>query len=217
MGGLVGGGLGNKMKRLGNLYFHGSRKENKIALTFDDGPSYETGKVLDLLKKYNAKATFFIWGQRIKGREKTIERIINAGHEIGNHSYEHKRLAFKSKNYIYDDLKKCDRELNKFKIKTNLFRPPGLSMFYNLFRVCRKLEKKIIICDTISHDWKKKGVEYAVKRVLKKTKNGSIINLHDYLEGIGSNEEIVPILEKILPKLKKKYKFVTISELLNFS
>lgn len=202
------------MKKIGNLYLHGSRKENQIALTFDDGPSYETEKVLYLLKKYNAKATFFIWGQRIKGREKTIERIVREGHEIGNHSYYHKRLAFKSQEYIRNDLEKCDNELLKLRIKTNLFRPPYLSMFYNLFKVCKKLEKKIIACDVISHDWRKKGVNYAVERVLRKTKNGSIVNFHDYLEGIGTNEEIIPILEKILPNLKEKYKFVTVSKLL---
>ena len=58
-----------------NIFFHGSRKNKKIAITFDDGPSKETEKVLNLLKKYDAKATFFIWGERIKGREKIIERI----------------------------------------------------------------------------------------------------------------------------------------------
>lgn len=206
--------LKSLVEKIGNLYFHGNRKENKIALTFDDGPSKETEKVLDLLKKYNAKATFFIWGERIRGRKKTIERIVKEGHEIGNHSYEHKRLAFKSQDYIYRDLKKCDEQLNNLKIKTNLFRPPGLSMFYNLFRVCRRLEKKIIICDVISNDWRKKGVDYAVKRVLRKTKNGSILNFHDYLEGIGSNEEIIPILKKVLPELKNRYNFVTTSKLL---
>jgi peptidoglycan/xylan/chitin deacetylase (PgdA/CDA1 family) len=204
------------MKKIGNLYFHGSRNKKEIALTFDDGPSNETEKILDLLKEYNAKATFFIWGQRIKGREKTIEKIIREGHEIGNHSYDHKRLAFKSQSYIEQDLKKCDSELFKFKIKTNLFRPPGLSMFYNLFEVCKKLEKKIIICDVISNDWKKPGIEKIIEKVLKKTKNGSIISFHDYLEGIGSNKEIIPALQKIIPKLKKKYEFITVSKLLNF-
>ena len=202
------------MKRIGNVYIHGSRKENKVALTFDDGPSDETKEVLKLLKKYDAKATFFIWGQRIEGRESTMDKIIKEGHEIGNHSYEHKRLAFKSQEYIKNDLKKCDYKLDKFEVKTNLFRPPGLSMFYNLFKVCKRLEKKIIACDVISNDWRKKGIEYSAKRVLGKTKNGSIINFHDYLEGIGRNEEIIPILERILPELKNKYKFVTVSELL---
>jgi peptidoglycan/xylan/chitin deacetylase (PgdA/CDA1 family) len=204
------------MKKIGNLYFHGSRDKKEIALTFDDGPSDETKEVLKLLKKYDAKATFFIWGQRIEERENTIDKIIKEGHEIGNHSYEHKRLAFKSQEYIKNDIKKCDEELYHFNIKTNLFRPPGLSMFYNLFKVCKRLEKKIIACDVISNDWRKKGIEYSVKRVLRGTKNGSIINFHDYLEGIGTNEEIIPILEKVLPELKNKYKFVTVSELLEF-
>jgi peptidoglycan/xylan/chitin deacetylase (PgdA/CDA1 family) len=204
------------MKKIGNLYFHGSRDKKEIALTFDDGPSDETKEVLKLLKKYSAKATFFIWGQRIEGREGTIDKIIKEGHEIGNHSYEHKRLAFKSQKYIKNDIQKCDEKLYNFNIKTNLFRPPGLSMFYNLFKVCKRLEKRIIACDIISNDWRKKGIEYSVKRVLDGTKNGSIINFHDYLEGIGTNEEIIPILERVLPELKNKYKFVTVSELLEF-
>lgn len=202
------------MKKIGNLYFHGSRNEKEIALTFDDGPSEETLEVLGILKKYKVKATFFIWGKRIKGHEKTIEKIIKEEHEIGNHSYDHKRLAFKSKTYIEKDLRKCDKELYKFKVKTNLFRPPGSSMFYNLFKICRKLKKKIIICDVISDDWRKPGIEKIVKKVLKKTKNGSIINFHDYIEGVGNNKEVVPALEKIIPELKKNYELVTVSKLL---
>ena len=205
------------MKKIGNWYFHGNRDKKEIALTFDDGPSKETEKILDLLKKYHAKATFFIWGKRIKEREKIIERIIKEGHEIANHSYEHKRLWFKSKKYIENDLKKCDGKLYKNKIKTNLFRPPGLKIGFNLLIICKKLNKKIIAYDVVSNDWRKKGVEYAVKRVLKKTKKGSIINFHDYLEGIGFNKEIIPILEKVLPSLKKKYGFVTVNELLDFN
>lgn len=204
------------MKRIGRLYFHGSRNKLEIALTFDDGPSEETLKVLDLLKEYNAKATFFIWGQRIKDRENILRKIIEEGHEIGNHSYEHKRLYFKNKGYIQKDIEKCDVELEKLNIKTNLYRPPGLSMNLSLFRVCKCLDKKIIACDAISEDWKKKGVDYAVKRTLRKTKKGSIVNFHDYLEGIGKNKEISSILKKVLPELKKNYKFVTVSKLLEF-
>ncbi len=200
--------------RIFQCYFHGKRNSNKISLTFDDGPSKETEKILVLLKKYNAKATFFIWGQRIKGREKTIERIIKEGHEIGNHSYEHKRLTFKTQDYIFKDLKKCDKELLRLGFKTDLFRPPAFSIFYNLLRVCKKLEKKIVMCDIISDDWRKKGIEYSVEKVLKKTKPGSIINFHDYLEGIGPNEDIIPIIKQVIPQIKKKYKLVTISKLL---
>ncbi len=201
--------------RTGNLYFYGNRKENKIALTFDDGPSEQTKKILEILKKNNVKATFFILGQRISGRESIIRKIEKEEHEIGNHTFEHQRLKFKTRDYIEKDLIKCDEELNKLGIKTNLFRPPAFSIGINLWMTCIKLKKKIIFCDLNSMDWIRPGVEQVVKKVLTKIKNGGIIDFHDYLEGIGSNEDIVPIMEKLIPKLKEKYNLVTISELFN--
>lgn len=203
--------------RIGNLYFWGSRKENKIALTFDDGPSEETKKILDILKKHNSKATFFIWGQRIPGNEGVIKRIIKEGNDVGNHSYKHQRLKFKPREEIKKDLEKCDEELKKLDIKTNLFRPPAFSIGINLWLICNKLKKKIILCDVVSDDWRRPGADKVVIKVLRKTRNGSVIDFHDYLEGIGSNEDIVPIMEKLIPKLKEKYNLVTISELLGFN
>lgn len=217
------------MKKIGNFYFYGERNKKEIALTFDDGPSDETKKVLAILEKYNAKATFFIWGQRIKGREEIIKRIIKEGHEIGNHTFSHKWLRFKSKKFIRKDIERCDQELAKFGIKTNLFRFPAFKFGINSIIVCNQLKKKVIFCDVVSNDWlnpwlrtkfKRKTlvkIGKVIKKVVAKTKNGSIINLHDYLEGIGSHKEIIPILKEIMPKLSKKgYKFVTVSKLLNF-
>jgi len=210
-----------------NIYFHGNKKKKKIALTFDDGPSKETERVLDLLKKHDAKATFFIWGERIKGREKIIERIKKEGHEFGNHTFSHKRMWFKSRKFMREDIQKCDDELNKFGIKKNLFRFPGFKFGLNSLIVCWKLKKKMIFADMVSNDWlnpwlkmkynKKEPVKIdkPIQKTLSKTKNGSILNFHDYLEGIGSHKEIIPIMEKVLPKLKEKgFEFVTVSELL---
>lgn len=210
-----------------NIHSHGSRKNKRIAITFDDGPSQETEKVLDLLKKYDAKATFFIWGERIKGREKTINRIKKEGHELGNHTFSHKRMWFKSRKFMRKDIQKCDDELNKFGIKTNLFRFPGFKFGLNSLIICWKLKKKMIFADMVSNDWlnpwlkmkynKKEPVKIdkPIQKTLSKTKNGSILNFHDYLEGIGSHEEIILIMEKVLPKLKEKgFEFVTVSKLL---
>ncbi len=217
------------MKRIGNLYFHGSRKEKKIALTFDDGPSKETEKVLNILKENNAKATFFIWGQRIKGREQIIKRILKEGHEIANHTYSHKRLQFKSRKFVEKDVKKCDEELKKFKIKTNLFRFPGFKFGITSLIVLRKMNKKLIFADMVSNDWTlpyfrqhyklNMGLSRlkVIRRTLRKTKPGSILNFHDYLEGIGSHKEIIPLMKEIIPSLKENYKFVTVSELLGFN
>jgi len=202
-------------KRLGRLYFHGSRKNKKIAITFDDSLSEETLKVLKILKKYKAEATFFVEGKRILGRENILKEIVKQGNEIGNHTFNHKRLIFKNKKYIESEIIKTDKLLKKNKIKTKLFRPPHYVIGLNCLRVCKNLKKKIIFSDVVSQDWKLKGTNYPVNIVLSKVKNGSIINLHDYLEGLGRNKYIIKILENILEKLKDDYKFVTVSKLIN--
>lgn len=211
-----------------SVYWHGKRKERKIAITFDDGPAKETEEVLEVLRKYDAKATFFILGKRIAGREYIIEKIKEAGHEFGNHTYSHKKLWFKSPNFVKRDIEKCDEELVRLEIKTNLFRFPYYIFGLISVIACLRLKKKIIFSDVISYDFvtpmmnvkhNRKypvNVDKIVSRVLRKTKNGSIINFHDYLEGIGHNEKIGEILEEVLLKLKEKgFQFVTVSELLN--
>lgn len=210
-----------------NIYFHGDRIIKNIALTFDDGPSQETEIILNILKDYNIKATFFIFGERIRGREKIINKIKKDGHEFGNHTFSHKKMQFKSRKVVETEIKKCDNELSKFGIKTNLFRFPSFKFGLNSLIVCWKLKKKMIFADMISKDWlnpylkkkyNKKGdinINKPINRTLSKTKNGSILNFHDYLDEIGNNKEIIQIMEKVIPKLKEKgFEFVTVSELL---
>lgn len=210
-----------------DIYFHGDRKQNRIALTFDDGPSNETLKVLEILDANDAKATFFLWGERIKGREDIVLQAIKAGHEIANHTYSHKRLWFKSSSFVEEDIKRCDEELKRVGIETDIFRFPGFQFGPRSFRVCRKLGKKMIFTDMMSHDWyepwqRKRGkrvgdinIQKPVNKALKNTKNGSILNFHDYLEAIGDHPQIIPIMEEVIPGLKKKgFEFVTVSELL---
>ena len=202
------------MRNIFGVHNHGSRNKNEISLTFDDGPSEETLDILNILKKYKIKATFFILSKRIKGREAIVKRIVEYGHEIGNHSNNHEKLTFKSRKYITKDLDKCDQELKKFGVKTNLFRPPYLSIGPSLLSICKKTKRKIVSCDMMSNDWERLGVDKTTKRVLKNTQNGSILNFHDYIEGIGPNKDLPKILENILPILKSKYKFVLVSKLI---
>ncbi|MCF7834329.1 MAG: polysaccharide deacetylase family protein [Candidatus Pacebacteria bacterium] len=215
------------------MYFHGDRNKNNIAITFDDGPSEETLNVLAVLKKYNIKATFFVVGKMIKNRESIIQAIKKDGHEFGNHTFSHKRLWFKSKKFIEEDIQRCDNELKKVGVVTNLVRFPGLKYGLNTIKICKLLNKKIIAIDLITlnqfaMDWfnpwlKKIGlikneikIDDVVKTTIKNTKNGSILVFHDYLQEIGPHKELSSILEIILPELKKKgFNFVTVSELLN--
>lgn len=213
------------------MYFHGDRKQNKIALTFDDGPSEVTPAVLDILKKYSIKATFFIVGKMIDGREVILERAKNEGHEFGNHTFSHRRLWFMSKNKIETEIMKCDEALGRVGITSPLIRFPGLKFGLNALTVCKKLNKKIIFADLISinqfaYDWfmpwlKKIGFiknvnpTDVIRLTIKNTKNGSILGFHDYLQEIGYNGDLPLILDQIIPTLQQKgFDFVTVTNLI---
>ena len=213
------------------MYFHGNRNKKEIALTFDDGPAEATLELLKVLKKYKVKATFFVVGKMIKDREYIIKHIKNEGHEIGNHTFSHKRLWFKSRDFIENEIIKCDEELKRVGIETNLIRFPGLKYGPNAVMICKKLKKVPIFAEFLTlnqfaYDWfkpwlRKRGfikgeikIDTVTKRTTKYTKNGSILVFHDYLQEIGPNPEIILIIDKVIPALQAKgFKFVTISEL----
>lgn len=198
-----------------NVYFHSSRNKKQIALTFDDGPSKQTEDILDILKKNNIRATFFVVGKKIKGNENILKRIVEERSEIGNHSYDHIRLSFREKEVIKKQIKLTDNELLRLGIKTNIFRPPSGCFGFNLIKICKEMEKEIILWDVDPSDWKCLPKNEIVERVLRKVKSGSIIDLHDYAEGIGENKELPKSLKIIIPYFKGKgYEFVTVSELL---
>lgn len=103
-------------------------EENKIIyLTFDDGPSYNTNNILDTLKEYDVKATFFVIGNQIKGKEEILKRIKDEGHSIGLHTYTHNFKKIYSDNKIFiDEMLKCQEEVYKVTgIKSNIIRFPG--------------------------------------------------------------------------------------------
>ena len=129
------------------IFSHGNKNKKEIAITFDDGPSEETLNVLAILKKHDVKATFFIVGKMIKGRENIIDLAKKEGHEFGNHTFSHKRLWFKSKKFIEEEIRKCDSELQAVGVTTDLLRFPGLKYGLNALYVCERLRKKIISID----------------------------------------------------------------------
>jgi len=111
-----------------------------IYLTFDDGPHPEyTNKVLEVLDKYNVKATFFLIGKNMESHPEVVKQIIQNGHILGNHTYSHKLFLTMTKNDRIDDFEKCERLISKYQnTKLKLFRPPQglmnvLDMPYLLF------------------------------------------------------------------------------------
>lgn len=159
-----------------------SGNENGISLTFDDGPNTEfTEKTLDILKKHQAKATFFIIGKNISGNENILKRIDNEGHIIGNHSYSHvywfNSLPAKR---IIKDIAQCNQLLtNIIGKKPNFFRIPFGLTSPNLQRALNNTSYASIGWDFRSFDTMAKSSETLLSKLKKNAKTSSIILLHD--------------------------------------
>ena len=154
--------------------------EKEIYLTFDDGPHpVATPFVLDELKKYNAKATFFCIGKNVIEFPEIYQRIIAEGHRVGNHTQHHLN-GWKTNNDIYLN----DVEIASKHIQSNLFRPPyGRLRYAQAKQIASRLNDpsaKIIMWDILSGDFDQSlGKEKCLSNVVTKAKPGSIIVFHD--------------------------------------
>jgi peptidoglycan/xylan/chitin deacetylase (PgdA/CDA1 family) len=162
-----------------------------IFLTFDDGPiPIVTPLVLNILKKYNAKATFFCIGDNVNKHPDIFEQVKNEGHAIGNHTYNHLN-GWKTDDNIYlENTLKADKQQH-----TKLFRPP----YGRIKRSQTKLLQsaipgvKIIMWDVLTGDFDTNlSPEKCLQNVLKKTKNGSIVVFHDSLKALDRLEYVLP-------------------------
>ena len=174
-----------------------SRKEKVLYLTFDDGPQPEiTNKVLDLLKEYNAKATFFCIGENVKKHPDIYNRILSEGHRVGNHSNTHPSSWKVNTTAYLNDVEEASRI-----ISSDLFRPPyGKLTPRTLFALRKKY--RIIMWDVITGDFDEKvSAAQVEKNVINNAKNGSIIVFHDSVKAGPRMLEVLPrVLEYFIKK-----------------
>ncbi|KAF2514019.1 polysaccharide deacetylase family protein [Flavobacterium zhairuonense] len=186
--------------------------EKKIALTFDDGPSEFTLEVLKLLKEYNAKATFFCIGKNIEAHPEILQKIIDEGHLVGNHSYSHSKFFdFYTYPTIIEELRKTDQLLEKFTSKKiNFFRPPYGVTTPSIRRALKFTKHKVIGWNIRSLDGGTKNVDLILNRIKKRVSPGGIVLLHD------TAPHSVFVLEQFLQFLQQnQYEVVSVEELLN--
>lgn len=196
--------------------FHNKKnQEMKIALTFDDGPHpIYTPIILDILKEYEIHATFFMVGENVEHYRDVAERVLSEGHEIGNHTYSHPHLLNMTYGTLLDEVLGCEDELFALsEYKPHLFRPPEGLVGKDVISIADKLEYSVILWNVDTRDWANTPSDKIVENVIKNTDSGDIILMHDY---IGYNSPTPEALRKYIPiLLKKGFKFVTVSELLN--
>ncbi len=178
--------------------------DHKIYLTFDDGPIPEvTEWVLDILKNENIKATFFCIGENIQKHPEIFKKIMNDGHSIGNHTFNHLN-GWKTKNEDYmENLKLYESEHLKLNTENSfIFRPPYGKIKPSQSKKIREKGYNIIMWDVLSKDYDPKTTpEKCLKNVIKHTQSGSIIVFHD---SIKANHNLKFALPRTIQILKEK-------------
>ncbi|KIO74955.1 polysaccharide deacetylase [Pedobacter lusitanus] len=190
-----------------SLVWNKSRSDKVIYLTFDDGPiPVVTDFVLNTLKSFNCKATFFCIGDNINKHAEIFEQVKNDGHAIGNHTLNHlKGWITEDKTYI-KNFQDCQKLTN-----TNLFRPPYGRIKKSQIKELRKINPQlnIIMWDVLSGDFDLNlSPEKCYENVIKNTRNGSIIVFHDSLKAFDRLKFALPATLKFLTA--QGYKFHTL-------
>lgn len=181
-----------------------------IALTFDDGPkAVYTKRILNTLKKYNARATFFVLGSSVQGNEDCIRLADEIGCEIGNHTFNHDNLIAGSVEKAKQTLEKTSDVIKNITNKrTNLVRPPFGNINIDLQK---KLNYSFIMWSVDTEDWITNNTSNIVSNILSDVYDGSIVLMHDIYPSTADAVEIA------IPQLiDKGYQLVTVSELLEY-
>lgn len=179
----------------------------KIAITFDDGPNEYTNEILDILNQFEAKATFFIWAELEAQHQAVMTRMVEEGHQLGNHTFTHPDLTKLTADEVRVEVEKADEVIKRYTDKIpHLLRPP---YGYINEEVEKIIDKKIALWTADSKDWSKIEAPEIIQNVQKNVTNNDILLLHCF-------EQTVIALPEILTDLtEKKYQFVTVDDILS--
>lgn len=180
-----------------------------VALTFDDGPSPKTTpELLDILRKNNVKATFFVLGKLVATYPEIVKREYDEGHEIASHTWSHPNLKTLSKDAILREINNTDEKIKEVIWKApTLLRPPYGSHTKEIDNLSGKI---IVLWDVDSLDWKYRNAEKNYKSAMPQITNWSIILFHDI------HKPSVDTIDRLVKTLKSQgYEFLTVTELLN--
>ncbi|UNU27562.1 polysaccharide deacetylase family protein [Microcoleus vaginatus] len=183
-----------------------------IALTFDDGPSPETLKILEVLHKHNAVVTFFCLGANLRQYPEIAKRVVQAGNAIGNHTWHHYSHNVTEKT-ASDEIDNTGVHIYRSSgAKSFLFRPPGGRLNNGLANYAKKKNYVVVMWSIDPKDFLQRPAAAIARSVLSQASTGAIVLLHD---GGGNRQQTVEALSAIIPKLKQQgYRFVTVPQLL---
>ena len=207
---------------ISNIITNIETDEPVIALTFDDGPHpIYTPKLLEILNKHHAKATFFLVGEAAEKYPDIVQLIAEADHDIGNHSWDHKNLTrvhsrLRRLRYLW----KCARATAPYSVR--LFRPPYGAQNNKIQFDAFMLGYKLVLWNVSAQDWILQDADEIKDKIIRRAKPGNIFLLHDaiyrtHLEDTETQFDREPMLiglDNALDVLKNKFRFVTVSEII---
>ncbi|MGO8817294.1 MAG: polysaccharide deacetylase family protein [Terriglobia bacterium] len=171
------------------VLIRGPREGKRVSLTFDDGPALQfTEQVLDILREHHVPATFFVCGRNVEEHPDLLRRIVAEGHEVGNHTYSHPFVFFKSRRRIAEEIDRTQGIIERVAgFRPKIFRPPYGARWFGLIPTLLDRGMYLILWSAVGYDWKKdgRGITQAVLRGLKP---GAVILLHDGREGRSAAE-----------------------------
>ena len=181
-----------------------------IALTFDDGPSAHTDRLLNIFNTYGGKGTFFVVGNLINSRPDTVRRIVNEGHEIGSHSWNHKQLTRISDSELNDQLMMTRAKILEVTgYDATVVRPPYGAYNQNVKAKGEELGLTFVNWSIDTLDWKYRNATTVYNHIMKYANDGAIVLCHDL------HKTTVDAMEMAIPKLiESGFQLVTVSELL---
>ncbi len=219
----------SKYQIFGEYFTKVNTQELVVALTYDDGPNPTyTNQLINLLNRLEAKATFFVIGQNIETNPETVKKLIDSGHEVGNHSYSHQKLIWKTPAFVRSEIEKTDELLRQLGVKQEiLFRAPFGYKRFTLPYILKQMHKKNIMWNVDPKDYQETNPEIIAQRVLDKVQPGAIILMHDggsdsRLETLrdgqspvgGDRTATIAATEIVIYKLQAQgYKFLTVSQM----
>ena len=203
----------------GHTFASLARGTRQLALTYDDGPNDpHTLRLLEVLARHNVRATFFLIGRFVQQRPDIVREIVKAGHVIGNHTFTHPLLTFKSAAEVRKELTDCRSAIqDAIGEHSNLFRPPFGGRRPAVLRIARELGLEPIMWNVTGYDWNAPPAVVIEKKVSSQIRGGDVILLHDggHRQMGADRSQTVLATDHLITRYKSEgYGFATIPQMI---